>query len=602
MTAPATLNHLFLEGVERHGHKPAALRYKTGGAWQALTHAEVARRVRTVALALRDVGLDPGDRVAILSENRPEWLIADYGCLAARLADVPVYPTLPPKQIAYILRDSAAKGIFVSTAEQLAKVHEIRAELPALDFIVAFDGDGTGAGVTTLAAFEARGAAVEDKYPSHQTESLAVDPDALSTLIYTSGTTGDPKGVMLTHKNFCTNVVGTLSRLDVSPADECLSFLPLSHSFERMADYALWLAGLTINYAESIETVPQNMVEVRPTVMLSVPRLYEKMYARVLEAAMAGSAVKQAIFRWAKRTAEAWAEYSLAGRPRPGLLDAKRALADRLVFAKVKARTGGRLRFFVSGGAPLSPTIAKFFYAAGLPIVEGYGLTETSPVLTVNPLDGIRIGSVGTPIPGVEIQIAPDGEILARGPNIMQGYWNKPDATRETIDTDGWLHTGDIGELDADGYLRITDRKKDIIVTATGKNIAPQPIENMVKTNKFVANAVMLGDKRKFPIILLVPNLEQLRPWADDRGLVFTDDRSLIDLSEVQAKMEREVMGQLRDLAKFEMPKRVILLEKDFTIESGELTPTLKVKRRIVERRHREAIDEAYAGETVTVE
>jgi long-chain acyl-CoA synthetase len=433
MTAPATLNHLFLEGVERHGHKPAALRYKTGGAWQALTHAEVARRVRTVALALREVGLDPGDRVAILSENRPEWLIADYGCLAARLADVPVYPTLPPKQIAYILRDSAAKGIFVSTAEQLAKVHEIRAELPALDFIVAFDGDGTGAGVTTLAAFEARGAAVEDKYPSHQTESLAVDPDALSTLIYTSGTTGDPKGVMLTHKNFCTNVVGTLSRLDVSPADECLSFLPLSHSFERMADYALWLAGLTINYAESIETVPQNMVEVRPTVMLSVPRLYEKMYARVLEAAMAGSAVKQAIFRWAKRTAEAWAEYSLAGRPRPGLLDAKRALADRLVFAKVKARTGGRLRFFVSGGAPLSPTIAKFFYAAGLPIVEGYGLTETSPVLTVNPLDGIRIGSVGTPIPGVEIQIAPDGEILARGPNIMQGYWNKPDATRETM-------------------------------------------------------------------------------------------------------------------------------------------------------------------------
>lgn len=602
MTAPMTLNHLFLAGVEQHGHKPAAMRHKVGGRWQALTHAEVARRVRHVALALREAGLAPGDRVAILSENRPEWAIADYGCLAARLADVPVYPTLPAKQIAYVLRDSGAKGIFVSTREQLAKIQEVRAELPLLGFVIAFDADAASGGVTSLAAFEGQGAAAEANHPALEAEALAVGPDELATLIYTSGTTGDPKGVMLTHGNFCANVYATLETLEVSPEDECLSFLPLSHSFERMGDYALWAAGVTICYAESIEAVPQNMGEVRPTVMLSVPRLYEKMYARVLEGAMAGSAVKRAIFRWAKRNAEAWADVALAGRPRPGLLDLKKAIADRLVFSKVKARTGGRLRYFVSGGAPLSPTIAKFFYAAGLPIVEGYGLTETAPVLTVNPLKAIRIGSVGRAIPGVELRIAPDGEVLARGPNVMKGYWNKPDATREAIDADGWFHTGDIGELDQDGYLKITDRKKDMIVTAGGKNIAPQPIETMVKANKFVANALMLGDRRSFPVILVVPNFEQLRPWAQERGLGFNDDRSLIDLSETQAKMDREVMGQLRDLAKFEMPKRVVLLENDFTIESGELTPTLKVKRRVVEQRYREAIERAYTEAMASVD
>ena len=602
MTAPATLNHLFLAGVEEHGHKPAAMRHKAGGRWQAITHAEVARRVRSVAIALRDAGFAPGDRIAILSENRPEWAITDYGCLAARLADVPVYPTLPAKQIAYVLRDSGAKGVFVSTRQQLAKIEAIQNDLPALELVIAFDADAAQGEVVSLAAFEARGAATEATHPTLEADALAVDPDALATLIYTSGTTGDPKGVMLTHRNFCANVHATLTALEVGGDDECLSFLPLSHSFERMGDYALWSAGITINYAESIEAVPQNMTEVRPTVMLSVPRLYEKMYARVLESAMAGSAPKRAIFRWAKRHAEAWADHALAGRKRPGLLDLKKAIADRLVFGKLKARTGGRLRFFVSGGAPLAPPIAKFFYAAGLPIVEGYGLTETSPVLTVNRLKAIKIGSVGQAIPGVEIRIAPDGEILARGPNIMKGYWNKPDATREAIDPDGWFHTGDIGELDADGYLKITDRKKDLIVTAGGKNIAPQPIENLVKTNKFVANAVMLGDKRSFPVMLVVPDFDQLQTWAQERGLSFTDTRSLIDLAETQAKMDREVMGQLRDLAKFEMPKRVVLLERDFTIESGELTPTLKVKRRVVEQRYRDAIERVYSGALATVD
>jgi len=602
MTAPMNLNHLFLAGVAQHGHKAAAMRYKAGGQWQKLTHADVARRVRHVALAMRDTGLAPGDRVAILSENRPEWAIADYGCLAARLTDVPVYPTLPAKQVAYVLRDSGAKAVFVSTRQQLAKITEIQRDLPELQLMVIFDDEIVADGVVSLAAFEARGAAAESNYPTFEADALAVDPEALATLIYTSGTTGDPKGVMLTHRNFCSNVDATLEVLEVDPHDECLSFLPLSHSFERMGDYAMWVAGVAINYAESIEAVPQNMAEVRPTVMLSVPRLYEKMYARVLEGAMAGSASKRGILRWEKRNPEAWADFALAGRTRPPWLEIKKAIANRLVFSKVKVRTGGRLRFFVSGGAPLAPTIAKFFYAAGLPIVEGYGLTETSPVLTVNPLGGIRIGSVGRAIRGVELRIAPDGEILARGPNVMRGYWNRPDATREAVDPDGWFHTGDIGELDQDGYLKITDRKKDMIVTAGGKNIAPQPIENMVKTNKFVANAVMLGDKRSFPVMLVVPNFDQLRPWARERGLNFSDDRSLIDLGETQAKMDREVMGQLRDLAKYEMPKRVVLLERDFTIESGELTPTLKVKRRIVEQRYREAIERAYAGSLAPVE
>jgi len=315
----------------------------------------------------------------------------------------------------------------------------------------------------------------------------------------------------------------------------------------------------------------------------------------VLENALSGSGVKRRIFFWAKRAGEDWATYRLAGLPVPTGLALRHALADRLVFAKLRARTGGRLKLFFSGGAPLSPEIAKFFFSARLPVAEGYGLTETSPVLTINPPERIKIGTVGKPIPGIEIRLADDGEILAKGPGIMQGYYNKPDATREALDADGWFHTGDIGDLDADGYLKITDRKKDLIVTAGGKNIAPQPIENLVKTSKFVANAVMLGDKRKFPIMLVVPNFETLERWARERRLAFASRAQLIALADVQAKVEREVMGELRDLAKFEMPKRVLLLEHDFTIESGELTPTLKVKRRVVEKRYKELVDRTYA-------
>jgi long-chain acyl-CoA synthetase len=361
-------------------------------------------------------------------------------------------------------------------------------------------------------------------------------------------------------------------------------------------------AGAIINYAVSIDTVSNDIADRQPTVVLSVPRLYEKIYARVLEGALSGSGVKKRIFFWAKRTGELRAEYVLAKRPVPGPLAFKHNLADRLVFSKIRTRTGGRLRYFVSGGAPLSPEIAKFFFAAGLPILEGYGLTETSPVITVNSFEHLKIGTVGRAIPGVEVKIAPDGEVLSRGPHIMKGYYRKPDATAEAIDADGWFHTGDIGVIDTDGFLRITDRKKDIIVTAGGKNIAPQPIENRVKTSKYVSNAVMLGDKRKFPIILVVPNIENLRAWAVQRGLKFTDDKSLIALSESVDKVEQEVKKTLRDLAHFEMPKKVMLVARDFTIESGELTPTLKVKRRVVERNYQTQIEALYNDKSVTGE
>ena len=592
-----TLTQLFFDAVEKYAAQshPAAFRHKVGDRWVGLTHRDVEERVRAVSLGLRELGVQPGDRVALLSENRPEWALADYACLCARAADVPIYPTLPAKQAEYILRDSGAVAVFCSTAEQLAKVLEIRAGLPALKHVIAFDAAAGREGVMTFAGLEEKGRAAVGRYPRFREEALQVKPDQLATLIYTSGTTGDPKGVMLSHNNIWSNVHSALQVMAISEGDECLSMLPLSHVYERMVDYVMFHAGVVIAYAESFDKVAQNLQEVRPTVVLSVPRLYEKVYARVLENALGGSALKKQIFFWAKRAGEEWATHKLAGVPVPAGLAFKKKIADRLVFSKLKQRTGGRVKFFISGGAPLSADIAKFFFGAGLPIAEGYGLTETSPVLTINPLERIKVGTVGKPIPGVQVRIAPDGEILGKGPGIMQGYYNKPEATKEAIDGDGWFHTGDIGELDGDGYLRITDRKKDLLVTAAGKNIAPQPIENLVKANAFVANAVMLGDKRKFPIILVVPNFDNLERWAKERNLAYRTRQELIGLPDVQAKVEREVMGQCRDLATFEMPKKVLLLEHDFTIESGELTPTLKVKRRVVEKQYKERIDRTYA-------
>ncbi len=593
--APGTLTEIFFSGLSKFD-RPDAYQVRRDGRYHAISHSEVLVRVRRIALGLRELGLARGDRVAILSENRPEWAFADWACLTVGMADVPVYPTLPADQVAHILRDSGACAIFVSNTEQAGKIAAIRGELPALKHVITFQQSADTGVDLTLGALEARGASVDsdDRAAAWKAEALTVKPDDLATLIYTSGTTGLPKGVMLTHDNLHSNVATSATKIPFSGQDVALSFLPLSHVFERMGDYLFWHTGTSIAYAESIDTVPLNLQEVRPTFVMSVPRLYEKMYARILENALAGGGLKKRIFFWARAVAEEWADQKLAGHTPVGLLAMKYSLAQKLVFSKLLVRTGGRLRFFVSGGAPLSPEINKFFYAAGLTILEGYGLTETSPVIAVNIPDAFRIGTVGKPIDGVEVSIAADGEILTRGPHVMRGYYNNPVATAEAIDSEGWFHTGDIGVLE-DGFLRITDRKKDIIVTAGGKNIAPQPIENKIKTNKYISQAVMIGDKRKFPVLLVVPNWDQLEAWAGRKNIIWTHRGQLLEMPTIKAKIEKEVAKEVEGLARYETPKKIALLEHDFSVERGELTPTLKVKRRVIDRDYKALIDGLYA-------
>src|SRR6478672_3221516 len=572
------------------------MRVRRDGRWTELSYRQLAEQVQAASVGLRELGLRDGERVAILSENRPEWAVADYACLAARCTDVPIYPTLPARQAEYILRDSGAVALLVSSATQLEKVLAVRDRLPALRHLIAFDPAARAPGVLGFEELLACGRSALARYPDWRAHALGAAADDLATLIYTSGTTGDPKGVMLTHGNIASNVTTCVDMFDFREGDECLSFLPLSHIFERMfGHYSMFHAGVIINYAGGIDTVPSDMQELRPTMMASVPRLYEKIFARVLDNVRASSPLRRRIFAWARLVGEAWVDRSLSGAPIPAGLALQRRLADQLVFAKLRARTGGRIRFFISGGAPLAAEIAKFFYAAGMPILEGYGLTETSPVMAVNIFGQTKLGTVCRPIPGVEVRTAPDGEIITRGPNVMHGYYGKPEATAEAVDPDGWFHTGDIGLLDAEGYLRITDRKKDLIVTAGGKNIAPQPIENLAKTSKYVSNAVMIGDRRPFPVMLVVPNAEPLKAWAARAGLPTEDLERLVSDGQVQAKLEREVRRTLRDLAQYEMPKKFLILSRDFSVEGGELTPTLKVKRRIVEERHRAAIDALYA-------
>ena len=597
-STPGTLNQLFFTAVQKYD-KPDALQVKVNGAFQPISHRALAERVRRTALGLQALGMKEGDRVAILSENRPEWAIADYGCLTSALTDVAIYPNLPPDQIAYILRDSGSSAIFVSTAQQAEKVRAIRRQCPTLRVVIGFSAVRDGGVDLTMAELEAKGAAAETpaSIAEYRRAAEAVRPDHLATLIYTSGTTGEPKGVMLTHDNIYSNVMSGAVQIPFAGDDSCLSFLPLSHIFERMAGHYLMMqTGTSIAYAESIDTVPIDMQLVKPTLVLSVPRLYEKMYARVLENALSGGAIKKQIFFWARNVADRWATQKLAGGTPGSLLGMQYRLAQRLVFSKLKARTGSRLRYFVSGGAPLAAEINKFFYAAGLVILEGYGLTETSPVISVNTPDAFRIGTVGKAVPGVEIMIASDGEICTRGPHVMKGYYNKPEATAEAIDEQGWFHTGDIGQLE-DGFLRITDRKKDIIATAGGKKIAPQPIENKVKTNKYVSQAVMIGDKRKFPVLLIVPNWESLEKWARYKNLIWTDRAQLLQMPTVRAKIEKEVAEELEGLARFEMPKKIGLLENDFSVERGELTPTLKVKRRVIDESYKSVIDSLYVDE-----
>ncbi len=594
--APTTLTAIFFEAVEKFA-LPDAYQYKKDGKYAPISHAQVLERARRISLGLNAIGVQRGDRVGIMSENRPEWAIADWACLCGGKTDVPIYPTLPADQIVHPLNDSGAAALFVSNEAQAAKAASVRAQFKTVKAIISFV-EPKPAGVDySFAELEAKGAALDSpaKAAEWKAAALTVKPDDLATLIYTSGTTGLPKGVMLSHDNIASNVRASQQKVPLLSGEVALSFLPLSHIFERMGDYLFFSCGVSIAYAESIDTVPFNLSEVRPHFAMSVPRLFEKMYARVLENAVSGGPVKARIFAWARHVADRWADKKLAGREPGAFLGWQYGLAQKLVFSKLKERTGGRLKYFVSGGAPLAPSINKFFYAAGLTILEGYGLTETSPVIAVNSPDAFRIGSVGKAVAGVEVSIAADGEILTRGPHVMKGYYNRPDATAESIDADGWFHTGDIGVLE-DGFLRITDRKKDIIVTAGGKNIAPQPIENRIKLNKYVSQAVMIGDKRKYPIVLIVPNWDNLEKWAGLKNIIWTERRQLLEMPTIRAKMDKEVRSQLDGLASFESPKKIGLLEHDFSIDRGELTPKLSVKRKVIDQSYKPLIDSLYDG------
>ena len=598
--APGTVNKLFFDAIDEF-RKDSALQFKADGTWHSLSHATIAERARRVSLGLLALGLQRGDRVAILAENSPMWAIADYGCLTAGFTDVPIYPTLPAEQIPHILNDSGAAAIFVSSPGQAAKIAEIRARVPALRSVISFCEPAPAGCDMTFTELLTRGQ--DDETPTSGAEwraaALTVEPDAIATLIYTSGTTGNPKGVMLTHDNLHSNVMAARTKIPFTGRDTMLSFLPLSHIFERMVDYLAWATGTCVAYAESIDTVPINMQEIRPTLMCAVPRLYEKMFARVLENALSSGGAKKQIFFWARAVADRWADERLAGRTPGGLLAFQYKIALKLVFSKLQERTGGQLRYFVSGGAPLASEINKFFYAAGLMILEGYGLTETSPVIAVNTPTAFRLGTVGKIVEGVEVKIAEDGEILSRGPHIMKGYYNNPTATAQAIDAEGWFHTGDIGALE-DGYLRITDRKKDLIVTAGGKNIAPQPIENRIKTNKYITEVVMIGDKRKYPVLLVVPNFDQLEKWAAHKNIIWTSRAQLLSMPTINAKIQQEVAKQLVGLASYETPKKIALLEHEFSIEKGELTPSMKVKRRVVDRNYTAIIDALYVDASVS--
>lgn len=593
-----TIPQLFYESVTRRPRPDMFSAKDESGTYRDISSEEMQRRVRAVRLGLGALGVKRGDRVAILSENRVEWAVTDLAALSLGAADVPIYPTLLPETIEYILKDCQPVAVFVSDEAQARKIAEIRAGLPFLNDVISYDHVAVP-DVMPFAKLEQMGANLAEKMPQSAADDVGpAEPEDLCSIIYTSGTTGDPKGVMLSHWNFVSNVLDAVGLIDIGPEDKALSFLPLSHVFERMAGYYTMVhAGTGIAYAENVETVAADMQLVKPTVMVSVPRLYEKIFDRVNAAAMAGGPVKRLFFGWAKRVGKEICRLEQAGSPVPGRLRFQQGIVDRLVFSKLRQRTGGRLRFFVSGGAPLAVHINEFFYAAGLTVLEGYGLTETSPVISVNTFERNRIGSVGPVIPNTEVRIADDGEILARGPGIMLGYYNKPEATAETIDDEGWLHTGDIGHLDEDGYLFITDRKKDILVTAGGKNVAPQPIENQLKKNKFIAQVVVVGDRRPYLSCLIVPNFEELEAWAKLHKVAWTDHADLLAKQEVRDKFQRGLDRANAKLPSFGTIKRFCLVKDEFTLERGELTPTLKVKRNVIQREYAGLIDGMYADE-----
>lgn len=592
-----TLAALLAETAQRKPNHPA-MKAKINGQWVATTYSEYLEQAKALARFLIDSGIEVGDRVALLCETRREWIIADQGILHAAAVNVPIYPTLTAQQILYILRDSGARGIIVSTRDLYEKVATIFADVPDLRVVIRMEAAESSAAsvpVTLWTDALEKGRQLKDKWGQEQENRVAnVDPHQLASLIYTSGTTGEPKGVMLNHHNFLSNAEGVLKVVSYNEQDVALSFLPLSHVLERIAYYCGTKVGATVAFAESIESVAANLVEVRPTIMVSVPRLLEKVYAKVMDGVEAGSPLKKKIFKWAVKVGRA---HRLGEGPKPARWQV--ALADKLVFSKLREKLGGNLRLMISGGAPLMKEIGEFFYVAGITVCEGYGLTETSPVLTICPPDAPRFGTVGKAIQGVSLKIAEDGEILAKGPNIMMGYYNKPEETRATIEPDGWLHTGDIGEIQ-DGYLKITDRKKELLVLSNGKNVAPQPIENMLKTSRWIEQAMVIGDNRKYCGALIVPAFQALEEWAAAKGISYRDRHDLLNNPAVQSLYRDEIQRFNDQLANYETIKKFELISREWTQDEDELTPSLKLKRRVILSHFQEQVESLYpVAETV---
>jgi long-chain acyl-CoA synthetase len=574
------------------------LMHKVDKKYRGISYAEFRRKVEMFALGLASLGVKKNDAIAIISENRPEWVIADMGIVLLGAVDVPIYPTLTAKQIEFIFKDAQISIAVVSNQSQLNKVMKIKEQVKTLETIILMTEKTdapTDDSVIGFSKIYEKGKEFEEQNRDFFENAISkVKPDDLLTIIYTSGTTGNPKGVMLSHSNLVSNIIASADAIPITSDDVFLSFLPLCHSFERMAGYYTAMAcGATIAYAESAETVRDNLMEIHPTIVTTVPRLFERIQSRLQKQIDSSSAAKQKIFYWAVNTGRQYVAAKKKGAVNP-VLKAQYAVAEMLVFQKMKDRTGGKIRFFISGGAALPRELGEFFEAVGIAIIEGYGLTETSPVLSANRLDDYEFGTVGKPINGVSIKIGDDGEILAKGPNIMLGYYNNKKSTEEVIDKEGWFHTGDVGAFDARGMLVITDRKKHLFVSSGGKNIAPQPIENLFLQSKYIDQFVLIGDKRMFLSVLIVPEFDAIQEYADRNKIQYASVSELVKNPAIVSIIEKDIQNLQKDLANFERVRKFVLLDRQFSLEEGEITPTLKVKRKIIEERYAHLIEDMY--------
>ena len=601
-----TLCKLFWTPATQYADR-VAQEWHEDGQWRSRTYGEFGQAVRDVAHGLMAFGVRKGDRVAVLSRNCPQWAEVDFANQTAGFVTVPIYDTLTGEKGAYILNNSEAKVVFVQDIGVLERILSVRASLKTVKLIVLIRGASDAAGVTPYAAFVAQGRAWGLENPKKLDAAAAkVTPDDLASIVYTSGTTGDPKGAVLTQGNFATNAAA-MNLVEVGPEDVFLSFLPLSHVFERTGGhFGAYGLGAKVVFARSIDTLTDDMQSAKPTIMMAVPRLYEKIYARIQDSVAKSSFLKRAVFNWAIAQGRAANVYRERDEPLPGGLAKKVARADKLVFHKLKERVGGRLRYFVSGGAALSREIEEFFWAAGITILQGYGLTETAPVCTVNLPHQMRFGSVGRLIPDVNVKIDasawepakarpfPEGEICFKGPNVFKGYWKNEAATKECFDDDGWFHTGDIGYVDGEGYLYITDRKKEIIVMSNGKKVPPQAIENALKMQPHIAQAMVVGDDRNYIAALLVPNWESLEKFALANGIARDDNERLVADPRVLSLIEREVEAVNKSLSRYEQVKKFWILPAEWTVDSGELTPSLKIKRRIILEKWKSAVGKLY--------